>query len=72
MNIIEYIKSNILVFDGAMGTMMQKKGLLAGDLPETLSITNPEMILEIHKEYVAAGSDVVSTNTFQALEKCLC
>ncbi|HZK62115.1 MAG TPA: homocysteine S-methyltransferase family protein, partial [Anaerovoracaceae bacterium] len=66
MNIIEYIKSNILVFDGAMGTMMQKKGLLAGDLPETLSITNPEMILEIHKEYVAAGSDVVSTNTFQA------
>lgn len=68
MNIIEYIKSNILVFDGAMGTMMQKKGLQAGDLPETLSITNPEMILEIHKEYVAAGSDVVSTNTFQASE----
>ena len=68
MNIMEYIKNNILVFDGAMGTMMQKKGLQAGDLPEILSITNPEMILEIHKEYVAAGSDVVSTNTFQASE----
>jgi len=68
MNIIEYIKDNILVFDGAMGTMMQKKGLQTGDLPEILSITNPEMILEIHKEYVAAGSDVVSANTFQASE----
>lgn len=68
MNIMEYIKSNILVLDGAIGTMMQKKGLQAGDLPEILSITNPEMILEIHKEYVAAGSDVVSTNTFQASE----
>jgi len=34
MNIIEYTKSNILVFDGAMGTMIQKKGLQAGDLPD--------------------------------------
>src|SRR5665648_90681 len=68
MNIIEYTKSNILVFDGAMGTMIQKKGLQAGDLPEILSITNPETIIEIHKEYVSAGSDVVSTNTFQASE----
>ncbi len=68
MNIMEYIKSNILVFDGAMGTMMQKKGLQTGDLPEILSITNPEIILEIHKEYVAAGADIVSTNTFQASE----
>lgn len=68
MDIREYLKNNILVFDGAMGTMMQKKGLKTGALPETLNITNPEIILEIHREYVAAGSDVVSTNTFQASE----
>jgi 5-methyltetrahydrofolate--homocysteine methyltransferase len=68
MDIREYIKKNILVFDGAMGTMLQNKGLKVGDLPETLNITNPEIVLEIHKEYVAAGADVITTNTFQASE----
>ena len=68
MDIREYIKSNILVFDGAMGTMLQNKGLKVGDLPETLNITNPETVLEIHKEYVASGADVITTNTFQASE----
>ncbi len=68
MKIREFMENNILVFDGAMGTMLQKKGLKAGALPETLNMTNPEIILEIHREYVAAGSDVISTNTFQASE----
>lgn len=68
MNFIDYLKNNILLFDGAMGTMMQKKGLLLEELPETLNMTHPESILDIHKEYVQAGSDVVSTNTFQASE----
>ncbi|MBQ8525600.1 MAG: homocysteine S-methyltransferase family protein [Clostridia bacterium] len=49
-----------------MGTMLQKKGLPAGKLPETVNLENPEMLLEIHKEYVAAGADIITTNTFGA------
>ena len=56
----------ILIFDGAMGTMLQKKGLSVGALPELYNITNPELICAIHKEYAGAGADVISTNTFQA------
>ena len=56
----------ILFFDGGMGTMLQKKGLPAGKLPETLNIENPEIILDIHKEYVASGADIITTNTFGA------
>ena len=68
MDVREYLKSNIIVFDGAMGTMLQKKGLQAGDLPECLSITHPDTVLEIHREYAAAGADIITTNTFQACE----
>lgn len=56
----------ILFLDGGMGTMLQRKGLPAGKLPETLNTENPGMILEIHKEYVQAGSDIITTNTFGA------
>ncbi len=55
-----------LFFDGAMGTMLQKNGLKTGDLPEELNITNPEVIYNIHNEYLNAGSNIVTTNTFGA------
>ncbi|MBI6874097.1 homocysteine S-methyltransferase family protein [Clostridium aciditolerans] len=55
-------------FDGAMGTMLQKEGLKVGELPETLNITNPEIIKKVHKQYIDAGSDIVITNTFGANE----
>lgn len=55
-------------FDGAMGTMLQKEGLKVGELPETLNITNPEIIKKIHKQYIDAGSDIIITNTFGANE----
>ncbi len=55
-----------LTFDGAMGTQLQERGLAAGEIPELLCLTNPEEIREIHAAYVAAGSDVVTTNTFGA------
>lgn len=65
------LKNNFLIFDGAMGTMLQKKGLKVGELPELLNLTNPDIVLEIHKEYVKAGSNVVTTNTFGANERKL-
>ena len=68
MDIREWIKNDILLFDGAMGTMLQQKGLKQGALPELLNLTDPESVIQIHREYVLAGADVIITNTFQAHE----
>ena len=55
-----------LVFDGAMGTMLQARGLEAGELPELLNLQHPDEVTAIHRAYVEAGSEVVTTNTFGA------
>lgn len=68
MNFREYIKNSIVVFDGAMGTQLQKKGLKAGEVPEALNITNRDEIIGIHREYIEAGAKVITTNTFGANE----
>ena len=61
------LKSNEFVFlDGAMGTMLQKKGLAAGEIPELLNLTHGDMIKDIHKAYIDAGSQIVYANTFGA------
>jgi len=62
--ITDLLGKKIIICDGAMGTMMQKYGLKAGELPELLSFTQPEIIKEIYREYYQAGSDFVSANTF--------
>ena len=56
----------LLLFDGGMGTLLQERGLAPGELPETWNIFRPEVIREIHKNYIKAGSDIVLTNTFGA------
>ena len=66
MKITEFIKNNILLLDGGMGTMLQKSGLMAGELPEMWSLSHPEVIRDIHKSYYEAGSNLVLTNTFGA------
>jgi len=68
VNIKDYIKENILIFDGAMGTMLQKLGLNISDLPEELNILESEKIINIHKKYIEAGAKVITTNTFGANE----
>lgn len=55
-----------ILFDGAMGTMLQKSGLKLGGLPEELNFTNPELIEDIHRQYINAGAMAVYTNTFGA------
>ena len=55
-----------LLFDGAMGTQLQARGLAAGELPELLCLSDPDKISSIHAAYVEAGADVVTTNTFGA------
>ena len=66
MNLKEYLNNNIVYLDGGMGTMLQKSGLALGELPERLNITSPELITDIHSSYFAAGSQIISTNTFGA------
>ncbi|MFY9483941.1 MAG: homocysteine S-methyltransferase family protein [Tissierellaceae bacterium] len=68
MGIRERLKKDILIFDGAMGTMLQNRGLALGELPEALNIKSPESIIEIHQAYIEAGSQVITTNTFGANE----
>ena len=80
-NIQEILKKRILVLDGAMGTMIQRYKLeeedFRGDLlknheslvkgnNDLLSLTRPEIILDIHKAYFEAGADIAETNTFNA------
>ncbi|WP_027631359.1 homocysteine S-methyltransferase family protein [Clostridium hydrogeniformans] len=66
MEVKEYIRKNILVFDGAMGTMLQDMGLKLGELPEELNITSSKTIIDIHRRYINAGAKVITTNTFGA------
>lgn len=66
MNFNELLKSKYIMLDGAMGTMLQKSGMEVGELPELLGITNPELIIDIHKKYVNAGAQIIYTNTFGA------
>ena len=66
MNVLDYLKENLLILDGGMGTLLQSAGLPAGVLPERWNVTHPEVIRKIHSDYYAAGSNVVSTNTFGA------
>ena len=56
----------IYFFDGAMGSMLQSRGLKLRQVPETLNITNPELIRSIHDEYSQAGADFITANTFGA------
>ncbi len=66
MNVLEYVKENILYLDGGMGTLLQASGLASGELPERWNITHSDVIVDIHRSYFDAGSNVVNTNTFGA------
>lgn len=58
------LSKRILILDGAMGTMLQRKGLQGNS--ESFNLTNPETIGEIHNEYIEAGADIIMTNSFSA------
>ena len=66
MKITDFIKKNVVILDGGMGTLLQAKGLMSGELPETWNIIHPDIVSDIHKQYLDAGSNVISTNTFGA------
>lgn len=55
-----------LILDGSMGTMLQKRGMKPGTIPELLNITDPDLVQSVHRDYARAGSDIVYANTFGA------
>ncbi len=64
MSIKERIEKGYVFVDGAMGTMLQDKGLELGEKPEIWNLTHPDVVKNIHKDYLLAGADVVTANTF--------
>lgn len=66
MSFSEFLKNNNVRLDGGMGTDLQRLGLKPGENPEKWNITHPEIIIDIHRQYFEAGSNVVCANTFGA------
>ena len=66
MDIKSFLNDNIVVLDGATGTELYKAGLKAGELPERWNISHKDLLIDLHKAYYDAGSNVVSANTFGA------
>lgn len=63
---LEALASRVLVCDGAMGTMLYAKGVFINRCFESLNLTQPALVAEVHREYLQAGADIIETNTFGA------
>lgn len=81
MNFRDYLKNHVVYLDGGMGTLLQARGLRAGEQPERWNLLHPEVIADLQRQYYDAGSNVVCSNTFGAnslkfdkeeLEKIIC
>ncbi|MBU8849813.1 MAG: homocysteine S-methyltransferase family protein [Desulfobacterales bacterium] len=66
MDILEKIREDGLIFDGAMGSILISKGITGGEASELWNLKHPDIIMEIHRAYYDAGSDVASANTYGA------
>ena len=64
--ILEEMKKHRLFFDGGTGSILQAKGLAPGELPETWNLLHPEILIQLHRDYLEAGADIINTNTFGA------
>src|SRR5919202_5618265 len=63
---INAVNERVLVCDGAMGTMLYAKGVFINKSFDALNLTQPDLVAEVHQEYVRAGADIIETNTFGA------
>ena len=64
MGFRDVLAKELLFFDGAMGTMMQAAGLAPGEAPDIWSVTHPDAVRGLHAAYLAAGCNIILTNTF--------
>lgn len=65
-DILKEMKARRLFCDGGMGSLLQERGLKAGELPERWNIERPQVLQDIHRAYLEAGADIMTTNTFGA------
>ena len=63
---LDFLYNGIVILDGAMGTVLQQRGLSPGGKPELLNFTDPDLLRSIYREYIDAGSQIVCANTFGA------
>src|ERR671923_109602 len=63
---LDAIDERVLVCDGAMGTMLYAKGVFINRCFDALNLTQPDVVSDVHQDYVRAGADVIETNTFGA------
>jgi 5-methyltetrahydrofolate--homocysteine methyltransferase len=66
LNVRDLLGKQVLVFDGAMGTMLQAQGLPPGACPDAWCLTHPEQVAAVHRAYIDAGAQIIETNTFGA------
>ena len=66
VNVLHMLGGKLCYFDGAMGTILQAKGLQPGELPELWSVSHREELVDIHRSYLEAGADFLKANTFGA------
>lgn len=64
MDIRKQLGKRILFLDGGMGSLLQARGLKAGEMPETWNLTHAQDVIAIHKDYLNAGADIILANTF--------
>ena len=62
----ERLHNEVIVFDGGVGTYLYEKGVYINTCFDELNLTNPDLVGEVHRDYVNAGADVIETNTFGA------
>lgn len=65
-SILEEMRERRIFCDGGMGSLLQASGLKAGELPELWNLSHPEVVTDIHRQYLNAGADIMTTNTFGA------
>ena len=65
-SILDEMRERRLFCDGGMGSLLQASGLKAGELPELWNLTHPQVVTDIHRQYLKAGADIMTTNTFGA------
>jgi homocysteine S-methyltransferase len=63
---LDAIRERVIVCDGAVGTMLYAKGVFINRCFDGLNLTEPKLVIDVHQEYLRAGSDVIETNTFGA------
>src|SRR5580698_9037408 len=68
---LDAVRQSLLVFDGAMGSLLYERGIFVTQNFEQLNVTRPDIVRKIHADYLGAGAQVIETNTYGANRFCL-